>query len=74
MHTITTNYDLIRQFKAAPHIRIDSRGVLINIKRDKVIPKKLNGRSIGYWIGRDFIPDSRINELTEPIPYIEVPF
>ena len=74
MHTITTNYDLIRQIKTAPHIQVSRCGVLINIKRDKVIPKKLNGRSIGYWIGRDFIPDSRINELTEPIPYIDVTF
>jgi len=41
---------------------------LINTKTDREIKKTINGGSIGYWIGKDFISINKLKNKIELIP------
>ena len=74
MNTISISYSLIWQFKDMPNYKISKCKKIFNCKNGKQIKCVLNGGSIGYWIGGNFIPKSKINDKIEVIPKIICPF
>lgn len=47
---------------------------LINTNTGKEIKKTINGGSVGYWIGKEFISLNRLKEKIELIPKSNCPF
>lgn len=54
----------IYRFKNLPIVMLEDRTVYHTVKQ-KEVHKKLNCRSIGYWIDRRFFTVSRLNKLSE---------
>lgn len=54
----------IYRFKNLPIVMLEDRTVYHTVKQ-KEVQKKLNCRSIGYWIDRRFFTVSRLNKLSE---------
>ena len=46
---------------------------VINCKTNRIIKSVLNGGSIGWWIGKDFIAKSKVNENIEKIKHEKIP-
>jgi hypothetical protein len=68
MPTISVKYALIWQFKNAPWVQITRCKKVFNTRTGRQHKQVMNGRSIGYWVGGEFIPLSKVNEKTEKIP------
>lgn len=68
MHTVSIKYTLKWRFKKYHNIQITNCKKIINTKTNKILKQCLNGGSIGYWIGRKFIPKRKLNENIEIIP------
>lgn len=47
---------------------------LINTNTGKEIKKTINGGSVGYWIGKEFISLNKLKNRIELIPKIYCPF
>jgi hypothetical protein len=47
---------------------------LYNIQRGKEINEKVNGGSMGWWLGRKFMIKSRLEPLIRKDKYFDVPF
>lgn len=68
MHTVSIKYDLKWQFKNATHYKMTPCRKIVNTRTGRILKCVLNGGSIGWWIGKDFIPKSKVNESIELIP------
>lgn len=55
------------QIKDKPQYKWSSCKRLINTNTGKEIRKTLNGSTKGYWIGKDFIPLSKMSDFVELI-------
>lgn len=53
-------------FKDLPVVMLEDRTVYHTIKR-KEIQKKINCRSVGYWIDRRFFTLSKLNKISEKL-------
>jgi hypothetical protein len=73
---ISTTYKLILkwQFKNYPHYKITDDKKIINTKTNRFLKKSVNCCSIGYWIGKKFIPLNKINNHVQKIKYEYCPF
>lgn len=49
-------------------------GKLINVNSGRVIKKTLKGLTPGYWIGKIFMPLSKLKSNIELIPKEKIPF
>lgn len=67
MNTITTNYDLIKQYRPAPEYKLTSCGQLFNTKTGRKIKKTVNCRSVGYWIKGNFVTLTNLQKGLTPI-------
>ena len=47
---------------------------LYNTKTGRQIKKTMKGRSVGYWIGREFYSISELKSSVEKIPKNKLPF
>lgn len=47
---------------------------LYNILRRKEVKEKVNGGSIGWWLGRKFMTKARLEPLITKNRYFDVPF
>jgi len=74
MDTISINYALIWQIKTYPHYKVTKCGKVFNCQRGKMLRRVLNGGSIGYWIGGEFMTLSKIRPLLTKIEPIGIPF
>lgn len=75
MQTISIQYSLKWEFKDYPNYKITSCRKVVNCKTGKIKKQCLNGGSIGYWIGKTFIPKSKLNEQIIIIKQdIQIPF
>lgn len=76
MTTITITKVIELRWKIIGHdgyyFGLDKR--LYNAKRGKEIKKTLNGRSIGYWIGRKFYSINKIKPLLARPDNFNLPF
>lgn len=62
--SVTTSYNLKWVFKEYPEYRITECRKVINLKTNRIIKESINGGyTNGYWIGKKFIPKSKINKL-----------
>lgn len=68
MKTVLVQYQLVWQFKSATHYKMTRCRKVINCKSGRIVKCVLNGGSIGWWIGKDFIAKSKVNEKVEIIP------
>jgi hypothetical protein len=71
---IQTDYRLKWQFKDHPNYAITTCKKVINTYRGTIVKKTLNGGSIGWWIGGNFIPQSKVNNHVELFKTTECPF
>lgn len=61
------------RFKNYTHLRTDSKfTVVYNDKTSKEMNFTFNGGSLGFWVGKKFICQSRFKNITEPIPQEKV--
>ncbi len=75
METITVTYKLKWRVKDAPNYCWSTCKKLFNVSRGNQIKKTVKGLTPGYWIGRDFIPLSKMKDRIELIPKKEkMPF
>jgi hypothetical protein len=75
MQTITIVYKLKWRIKKAPHYCWSTCKKLFNTNRGREVKKTIKGLTPGYWIGRDFIPLSKMKAMIELIPKSEkLPF
>jgi len=68
MHTVSIKYDLKYQFKKATYYKMTPCRKVVNTRTGRFLKCVLNGGSIGWWIGKDFIAKSKVNESVELIP------
>lgn len=74
------NYQLVRhlkmkwQIKDTPNYKWSECKKLINTKTGREIKKTIAGRSIGYWIGKEFITLNNMKNRLELIPKDKNPF
>lgn len=47
---------------------------LVNIKRGRIVKCVLNGGSIGWWVGGNFVAKSKMNSKLELIKENKTPF
>lgn len=73
-NTITVTYTLKWRLKTDHKYQWSECGKLFNVCRGKIKKKVLNGNSIGYWIGRTFVPLSKLRSELEIIPKEKLPF
>lgn len=74
MNTISVNYDLKWQIKGNEKYRLSTCKKLFNTQTGRQIKKTMNCRSIGYWIGRDFITLNNLKDKLELISKQQTPF
>ena len=74
MNTISVNYDLKWQIKGNEKYRFSTCKKLFNTQTGRQIKKTMNCRSIGYWIGRDFITLNNLKDKLELISKQQTPF
>jgi hypothetical protein len=54
---------IIFEFEGLPIVMLEDK-TIYHIKRKKIIYKKLNCRSVGYWIDRRFFTLSKLNNIS----------
>ena len=74
MNSFTTTYDMKHRHKVYHYYQWSSCKCLFNTKTGRKVIKTLNGRSVGYWINRKFIPLSRLKNDIERIPENDFPW
>lgn len=58
-----------------PDYKVSGCGNIINCKTGKLLKRSISGGySIGYWIGKKFIPTNKLNKYCEKIPKEICPF
>ncbi len=67
-NTITVTYNLKWRLKNDHRYQWSECGKLFNVCRGKIKRKVLNGNSVGYWIGRDFVTLNKLRNQLELIP------
>jgi hypothetical protein len=73
MNTISVNYHLKWQLKTDTKYKWSVCGKLFNTQTGRMKKKVLNGSSIGYWIGRDFITLDNLRKDLQLIPKQSIP-
>lgn len=72
---IPTIYHLKWRLKNEIHIAISTNKTVINTKTGRILKETINGGyTKGYWIGKKFIPTTKMNKFIEIIPNIDCPF
>lgn len=74
MNTISVSYDLKWQIKDNEKYRWSTCRKLFNTQTGRQIKKTMNCRSIGYWIGKEFITLTNLKSKLELIPKQQTPF
>jgi hypothetical protein len=74
MNTISVTYRLKWRFKQHHNIQVSECGKIFNTKTNRELKIKVNGYSIGFWLGKKFILKSKLNNYIELIPKIKTPF
>lgn len=72
--TISTTYDLKWVIKSYPNYKVTEKGIVINTLRGTILKRVVNGRSKGYWFGKDFKTLSEISKELIKIEKIKCPF
>lgn len=73
--SISTTYDLVWQFKTHPHLKVDKKGNIVNVKTGRLRKMVLNGGSVGIWLDSEtFVCKSKLNSMLEKIEDVEAPF
>jgi len=73
-NTISITYTLKWRLKTDSNYQWSECGKLFNVCRGTIKKKVVNGGIPGYWIGRKFIPLSRLRSQLELIPKQKLPF
>jgi hypothetical protein len=74
MQTISVSYDLKWQIINKEKYKWSTCKKLFNTQTGRQIKKTMNCRSIGYWIGKEFITLNNLRNQLELIPTIKTPF
>jgi hypothetical protein len=74
MNTISVNYRLKWELKTDTKYKWSVCGKLFNTQTGRMKKKVLNGNSIGYWIGRDFITLDNLRKDLQLISKQNCPF
>ena len=74
MHYISITYTLKWQFKNYRNYKVSKCKRIFNTKTNREVMFRINGGIVGVWIGKKFIPKSKINSYIELIPKEETPF
>ena len=74
MNYITVTYALKWQIKNTPEYKFTADGVCFNIKRNKIVKRVVNGRSVGYCICGKFKTLKYLRTQLELIPKAIIPF
>lgn len=72
--TISITYTLKWQLKTDTKYQWSECGKLFNVCRGRMKKKVVNGGVPGYWIGRSFMPLSKLRSQLELIPKEKLPF
>lgn len=72
--TISKRYNLKYSLKDLPHYQITECKNVINMKTGRILKRSVNCSSVGYWIGKKFIPLKKLNEYCEKLIDIHTPF
>ena len=64
-NTITITYALIWRFKRFHNYKVTRCKKVFNTKTNRQLKSSLNGGSIGYWIGGEFVVKSKLNQELE---------
>ncbi len=74
MERVTANYSAKWQIIDRPNYKWTVCKKLINTCTGREIKKTLKGMTPGYWIGRDFVPLSKMKDMVEVIKHEKLPF
>ena len=74
MNTISITYTLKWQHKTMPQYQMSTDKKLFNVNRGRLVKCTLNGGVVGWWIGRTFLPKSKVNENFMVIKKEKLPF
>lgn len=75
MNTVSITYKLKYRFKDKNYIQVTKCGKIFNTQTGRELKLRLNGYSVGFWLGKKFILKSKLNNLIESIPKKEtLPF
>jgi len=73
-YTVTYVVELRWQIKDKPQYKWSTCKRLYNTKTGNEIKKTMKSRSIGYWIGKEFISINQLKQMVEIIPKTNLPF
>lgn len=73
-YQLVKHLNLKWQIKDLPQYKWSECKRLINTHNGRELKKVVNGGSIGYWIGKEFITLNNLKNRIELIPKIKVPF
>lgn len=74
MYSTTVNYNLKWQLIFDNKYKISECRKIINTKTGRIIKETVVGYTVGFWIGKKFIPKNKINKLIEIVPEYNLPF
>lgn len=74
MVSITTTYKDKWEFKDNPHYIITECKKVINLKRGKIVKKTIKDGSKGWWIAKEFVKESQVNDKVRLILKTKLPF
>jgi len=74
MVSITTTYKDKWEFNDNPHYIVTECKKVINLKRGKIVKKTIKDGCKGWWIAKEFIKESQVNDKVRLIFKIKVPF
>lgn len=74
MNSVSVEIPLVWRFKDYPNYHVSRCKQIFNIKTGRKLKIVYNSGSLGVWIGKKFIPVSKINNAIEKIPNNICPF
>lgn len=74
MQSVSIKYSLKWRFKNQPQYAVTECKKVVNMRNNRLLKQVLNGGSIGYWIGGEFVAISKINGMVELIKEEKAPF
>jgi hypothetical protein len=74
MVTISTTYNIDYTLKNYDNYGVTDRGIVINLKRCKILKRTVVGYSKGYYIEGKFITLTKLRTMLVKKPKIKCPF
>ena len=71
---VSTNYNIDFTIKDCINYGVTNKGIIINLKRGKILKRTVVGYSKGYYIGGKFITLTKLRTMLVKVEKVKCPF